>query len=135
MTPEEARELEEQLAEMNAETEARWAAARARRLSPKETWIVVLTDPVAVDWARENVPDDATEQQIAEFAFNATVLFSLCDCGLPAHVITGPELAEWDLALPPFDELPDNRTLVSIAICPDYPNGCNWIEGTERLNV
>lgn len=109
------------------------AAAKALGVSPKETWIAVLTDPAAVQWGRENVPDDATEKQVAEAAFRALQLFEHCDCGLPAHVITGPALAEWELALPVFDEMPDGAILESIAICPNYPNGCQWIEGTERV--
>lgn len=66
-----------------------------------------------------------------QFALGSLKQLAKCDCEptREGRIIEGAALAEWTPALqeiaPP---VPPGYILEYIAMCPDYPAGCGWIE-------
>jgi hypothetical protein len=91
--------------------------------------------PVIASWYEENIDEDATVDDVGRAMYRAMELFTVCDCPRPARTVKGAELAEWT---PAIDELvarlpsatADGFMLEYVRMCPDWPGGCEWIEGT-----
>jgi hypothetical protein len=76
----------------------------------------------------------ATEDEIKQ-AFEAKARAEECDCPRPANVVRGAAMTEFTPVLESHfqDRLPPGAELQYIAMCPDYPDGCRWIEETWAL--